>query len=102
MPYVNFMSAEAARACEWLGAWVKGAAPTWPGPPEVIIYVQKIVIALRDGEPIDVVAPPGCRIKVRIAPGESPPASLHEEIDEHLVDVVRTLFVPPSLATLSS
>ena len=90
----------AARACAWLGEWVRRAPPAWSGPPEVIIHARRIVIALRDGDPIDVAAPPSRRIALRIAPSESPPASLHEEVDDGRVVVEDTIYVPPSLALL--
>ena len=86
-----------ARACEWLGEWVKRAPPPWSGPDEIIVYARKVVIALREGEPIDVAAPPSTRIALRIAPGESPPASIREEHDDGSVTVRDTIFVPPSL-----
>lgn len=87
-----------ARACEWLGEWVRRARSPWTGPSEITLYARKVVIALREGEPIDVAAPPSTRIALRIAPGESPPASIREEHDDGSVAVRDTIFVPPSLA----
>lgn len=73
-------------------------APPWSGPPEVIIYARKVIIALSDGEPIDVQAPASERYRLRIAPAESPPASLHIELDDGTVEILRVVYVPPSLA----
>jgi hypothetical protein len=63
----------------------------------VIIHARRIVIALRDGDPIDVAAPPSRRIALRIAPQESPPASLHEEVD----DVPGDNYISPLTTTAS-
>ena len=99
MPEEDKGAALVVRACEWLGEWVQRGAPPWSGPPEVIVRARKVVIALVDGDPIDVEAPAGERYRVRIAPAETPPASLHVEPDTGGADVIATLYVPPSLGS---
>ena len=87
----------AARACEWLGKWIQRKAPPWRGPAEVVIYARKVVIALPTGEPIDYVANDGECYRLRIAPAEVPPVTLHAEQSHQGWHVTPVVYVPASL-----
>lgn len=87
----------AALACEWLGKWIQRKAPPWRGPAEVVIYARTVVIALPTGEPIDYSANAGECWRLRIAPAEVPPVSLHAEPTHHGHHVVPIVYVPASL-----
>jgi hypothetical protein len=84
-------------ACEWLGEWVQRDPPPWSGPDVVIVYARSVVFELTPGDPFALRAGPRERCRLRIAPGESPPATLHFEADDGAADVALVLFIPPSL-----
>lgn len=89
--------AVAERACEWVARWLQREACEWDGPPQVVLFARRIVIALGATGPITVNATAGFRFRLRIAPNETPAASLDDEPDDGSVDVAPALFVPPSL-----
>lgn len=95
----GFEGTLAVRACEWLGRWIKREARPWRGPAEVVIYARKLIIALPvGGPPVDFEAPKGERYRMRIAPAESPPVTLHAERDDGFIRVQEIVYVPASLA----
>ncbi|MCE9574536.1 MAG: hypothetical protein K8W52_15415 [Deltaproteobacteria bacterium] len=99
---VDEIDLDEQRACEWLADWVAGKRARWTGPVAVVIRLRHLVITMHVAEePVDVSAPPGERLRLRIAPGEAPPVHLDYEPDsDHASALVHAVvYVPPSLAT---
>jgi hypothetical protein len=95
----------ATRACEWLGQYIKNVQerkerPPWRGPAEVVVYARKVVIAFGGDGPFELLAAASERYRLRIAPAESPPMSLHAEPDPGNARVLPVAYVPASLRYL--
>ena len=98
MAEIDSVAALRERACEWVAAWMQKYWEPWDGPDEVVIHTRTLVVALGCHGPFEFVAPHGERVRLRVAPGDSPPATVRIETDDGSVEVLSVVYVPPALA----